>query len=674
LDTLQTRAKFLAPFEAREFLALRASDREPEASTRMERPVVLCGLGRVGWRVLDSLRAAGLPTVVIDIKAEPTDPRVAGVSYFKGDCRQVELLERAGVKDARAVVIVTSDDLVNISTALLARKLNPAARVVVRMFNVNLIARFTGAVKNTVALSVSALVAPVMALTAVTGDTLGAFKLDDGPRQVSELVVADDSELVGRRIDDLAAEHGFVPLAHTPANGPPRLLRAVSGDDALAPGDRLVVCGPPRTLQRLLQRLRGDLLPGVRWAGAVRRWLRTARRTLLEVDLGVKVITPVLFVTLFASTLIFRYGFGSDWGDGLYQTVNIVATGSELHGEDRPEWAKVFLSVLKLAGAALVAGFTAILTNFLIRARLGGALEARRVPDGGHVVVCGLGNVGYRLVQELTAMGERIVAIDIASAGPFLETVRRTGVPVFVGDATVPEVLRQARADSAKVVIAATSSELGNLEIALLVREMNPKQRVVVRLSDPQFAEAVRDAADIRNAMAVPALAAPAFAAAVYGDRVQALVTAAGRTLVVIDLLVNDAEDHLNGRSLRALALDYSLLPVALAGHDLTALRGYRLKVGDKLTAVAEMHDFERLLRQQSPPAVHRVEVESLPASAREVLLPLVQALRHASPEEAVAVLDGGPFTLAEGLTLGEARELLEQLEREKVTARVVSG
>jgi hypothetical protein len=29
----------------------------------------------------------------------------------------------------------------------------------------------------------------------------------------------------------------------------------------------------------------------------------------------------------------------------------------------------VFISVLKLAGAALVAGFTAILTNYLIRAR-----------------------------------------------------------------------------------------------------------------------------------------------------------------------------------------------------------------------------------------------------------------------------------------------------------------
>ena len=518
----------------------------------MERPVVLCGLGRVGRRVLESLRAAGLPTVVLDINVALDDPRLTGVTVFKGDCRRPELLEQAGVKTARAVVIVTSDDLVNISTALLARKMNPGARVVVRMFNQNLINRFTGAVKNTIAMSVSALVAPVIALTAVSGDTLGAFKLDAGSRQISELVASDGSDLVGKRIADLASEHNLIPLAHLSATGSSQSLQAVNGDTVLAPDDRLVVCGPPQAIQKLQQRLRGDLLPGVQWAGAIRRWLRTARRTLLEVDLSVKIITPILFVTLLASTLVFRYGFNLDWGDGLYQTVTIVATGSELHGEDRPEWAKVFLSVLKLAGAAIIAGFTAILTNYLIRARLGGALEVGRVPDSGHVVVCGLGNVGYRLVEELTAMGERVVAIDKAADGPFIETVRRKGVPAFVGDATVPEVLRQARADSAKAVIAATSSELANLEIALLVREMNPKQRVVVRLSDPQFAEAVRDAADITNAVSAPALAAPAFAAAVYGDRVQALFTAGGHPFVVVDLVVNDADDHLNGNAPRA--------------------------------------------------------------------------------------------------------------------------
>ncbi|MDY3563512.1 NAD-binding protein [Gemmata sp. JC673] len=638
----------------------------------MERPVLLCGLGRVGLRVLESLRAAALPVVVIDLKTEPDDPRLCGATVLKGDCRRHELLERAGVKEARGIVIVTSDDLVNISTALLARKLNPTARVVVRMFNQNLITRFGGAVKNTVALSVSALIAPVMALTAVTGDALGAFRLDDGPRQISELLVTDDSELAGRPIADLALQHGFAPLVLAPAAGSPVFLQAVSGQRVLSPGDRLTVTGRPADIQRLVQRLRGDRFAGVQWAGALRRWLRTARRTLLEVDLAVKIITPVLFGTLFASTLVFRYGLDTAWGDGLYQTVSIIATGGDLHGENRPEWAKVFISVLKLAGAALIAGFTAILTNYLIRARLKGALEVRHVPDGGHIVVCGLGNVGYRLVQELIAMNERVVAIDKVADGQFHDTVRRMGVPVFVGDATVPEVLAQTRAGAAKAVIAATDSELGNIEVALLVREMNAKQRVVVRLTEPEFADAVREAADIRNAISAPALAAPAFVSALYGDSVQALVPVAGRTLVVVDLVVNDADDHLNGASLRAFVLDHDLLPIALSGRDLADARGYRLKVGDKLTVVAELPDYERLLRFQQPPTNHRVVAESWPATARDALVPLVCVSRQCSREEATALLHGGAFTVADGLTFGAARELIELLEREKAKARLV--
>jgi Trk K+ transport system NAD-binding subunit len=634
---------------------------------------VLCGLGRVGWRVFDSVVAAGLPVVVIDTNIGPDDPRLRGARAVKGDCRQPEVLEAAGIKDAGGVVIATSDDLVNVSAALVIRKLNATARIVVRMFNQTLLARFGSAVKNTVALSVSALTAPMLALTAVTGDVLGAFKLDDGPRQVSELVVAAGSALAGKRVADVARDHKLVPLALTAVGESPRFLHDIPGDATLSPGDALVVCGAPADLLRLLERERGDLLPGVQWAGALRRWVRTVRRTLWEVDLSVKIATPILFFTILACMLVFRYGLGSDWAEGLYQTVSVIATGAELHGEDKPEWAKVFLSVLKLLGAALIAVFTAILTQYLIRARLGGALEVRRVPDGGHVVVCGLGNVGYRLVTELTAMGERVVAIDRAADGPFIATVRRSGVPAFVGDATVADVLKQVRAGEAKAVIAATSSELANLEIALLVREMNPRQRVVVRLSDPQFAEAVREAADIRNALSIPALAAPAFAAALYGDRVHTLVTAAGRTLVVIEIVIDADESYLIGKSLRALALDYRLLPVAFAGRDLAALAGYRLQVGDRLTAVAEMRDVERMIRRESVPSNASVMVDAYPVTAKESLAAIVRVHRNCSGEEAAAMLDGAPFTLATGLTRGEAQEMVEQVTREKVSARAVA-
>src|SRR5215475_10118429 len=83
----------------------------------MDRPIILCGLGRVGWRVLEYLRAGGLAVVVVDSRCSADDPRLAGVPVVRGDCRQREVLEEAGVARAGGVLIVTSDDLVNISTA-----------------------------------------------------------------------------------------------------------------------------------------------------------------------------------------------------------------------------------------------------------------------------------------------------------------------------------------------------------------------------------------------------------------------------------------------------------------------------------------------------------------------------------------------------------------------------
>src|SRR5438477_5806917 len=106
---------------------------EPQAGPgreTMKQPVILCGLGRVGWRVLEYLRAAGFPVVAIDTRCSPNDPRLDKVRLVRGDCRSQEVLAEAGLAEARGVLILTSDDLVNISAALMVRNLHPEVRVV----------------------------------------------------------------------------------------------------------------------------------------------------------------------------------------------------------------------------------------------------------------------------------------------------------------------------------------------------------------------------------------------------------------------------------------------------------------------------------------------------------------------------------------------------------------
>lgn len=640
----------------------------------MSRTVVLCGLGKVGWRVLDSLRSTGAAVTVIELKVNDDDPRLKGVVVVRGDCRQAEVLERANVRTASGVVVVTSDDLVNVTTALTVRKLNADVRIVIRMFNQNLIARLGTVVKNAVALSVSALTAPLLALAAVSGESLAAFPIGTHRQQLSEITIGPTSPIRGRRIADIAARFRLLVVAHTPHGGSLKLWETVSGNAMLEDGDRLVVCGSPYDIEAVISD--GATATGVRWAGGIRRLLRTVRRTIAAVDTPVRVVSIVLFVSLFASSLVFRFGVGTSWADSLYQTVSVVATGSDLHGENQPGWVKVFLSVLKLTGAALIAGFTAIFTNYLLKARLRGVFEERRIPDGGHVVVCGLGNIGYRCVQELRKLDIQVVAVERAGDNPFAVTVRQLGAAVVVGDATLPEVLAQARAGSARAVIAATASELVNLEIALIVREQNPAQRVVVRITDPEFAQAARVAADIRLALSPPALAGPAFATALLGDRVQSLAPIGDRMIAVVELIA-DPGDELSDRTIHELMVDYHFLPLGVGGGEPFATtgmnKGHRMKVGEHLIAAIDLKDLERMLRREPPPAVWSVRIEEFPLSAQSELEALVRATRGCTLEDARKLMESKQFVVMERTNRGRAEEIVARLGRERVQAHVVA-
>src|SRR5262249_55582379 len=156
------------------------------------------------------------------------------------------------------------------------------------------------------------------------------------------------------------------------------------------------------------------------------------------VDLPVKVCTGVLLGVILCSTLVLHLGVRKyTLVDAFFRTISVMATGADMHEQDFDSpWQKVFAAGLRIVGAALIAAFTAIVTNCLVRAQLGGALEVRRLPEGGHVVVCGLGSIGFRVVEELIGSEERVVVIERARDNPLISTARRLGSPVLIGDAT----------------------------------------------------------------------------------------------------------------------------------------------------------------------------------------------------------------------------------------------
>jgi Trk K+ transport system NAD-binding subunit len=644
----------------------------------MTKPIVLCGLGRMGWRVLEYLQAADLPVVVVDNCCRPEDPRLKRARVVVGDIRHRDVLEAAGVAEASGVIILTSDDLVNISAMLQVRSLNADVRVVLRMFNQNLIARLEKAIKNVFALSTSLLTAPVLAVTAMTGQGLGTFRLEgqaDGMRQIAEATIRAGSTLKGRTIVEVTGYRDLLVLAYLPDKGPAQFLLDVDQEARLSPGDRLVVSGTPQAVNALLNNDEPPA-PHKRWGNWFRRNARVAWRALNEIDRAVLICTMLVLTVIGISTTLFMVYEGKHFSidRALFTVIMLIATAAGVHDADfDTAEMRVFAGFLRIFGMLLTAAFTAIVTNFLLRARLRGAFEVARIPDRDHFVICGLSPIGYRVAEELLHYGESVVVIELDPNNRFVATLRRRRVAVVIGDATVTETLRQAHAATARAVIVVTNHDLVNLESALLVRELNPKQRVVLLQSEPLLADMLRQAANVQLAVSVPALAAPAFLAGLYGDRVQNVFLVRNRLLALIDLVIQP-DDRLRGQSVRTVAVDYRLVPVAVlpaaCGPPPKPLQA-RLTEGDRLVAVVELHDLDRLLRRHPAAAAFAVDVAGYPIPTRAWLVNLIRTVQGLGAEDAEKALASLPLRLQSNLTRGQAEDLLATLTRERVAAQI---
>jgi Trk K+ transport system NAD-binding subunit len=562
--------------------------------------VILCGLGRVGGRVLEYLRAAGETVVVIDNRAHQkrTDDRV---TYLDGDFREPATLAEAGLAEARGVLLVASDDLGNLSALMTILSARPGLRVVVRMFNPQLVVRLGPVASNVFALSASALASPMIALLARTGSGLAAFSLGSQmPMAVGAWTVPQGHDLVGKPLGQVDNAFGLRIIRHGASGAD---LGEVDSARVVAADDRLIVAGPTERVEDLV----GDGVDnsGSRRGYGVVQTIRAIGRLLLQVDWPVRVCAGIFIGVIVLSVLVFRFGMKHDMlVDAFFRTISLLATGADMHAEDvdAGSWQKGFIGLLRLVGTALTAAFTAIFTNYLVRAQLRGALEVRKIPESGHIVVAGLGNVGFRVAVELLERGERVVAIEQRADNPFVPTARRLGAAVIIGDATVTQVLNEAHAATARSIVSATENELSNLEIGLLVRQLHPQKRVVLRLIDSRLAQLLRTAASIRLAVSIPDLAAPAFLAGLYSDRVRTVFVAEGQLFAVLDVVVQ-AEDKILGQPIEVAAKTYRFVPLARtsAGRiELTDLGAHTLTAGDAVTAIVAFRDLSTLLQRET--------------------------------------------------------------------------
>ena len=129
----------------------------------------------------------------------------------------------------------------------------------------------------------------------------------------------------------------------------------------------------------------------------------------------------------------------------------------------------------------------------------------------GHVIVCGLNSLGFRVVEQLTAAGVAAVAVDDAERGATGRRLLRWGVEVIREPSNSAEALHEAGIEGALALIACHDVDLRNLETVLVAAELAPDLRLVARFTNPQLGDQLVAAVPTVRVINLAAAAGPSF-------------------------------------------------------------------------------------------------------------------------------------------------------------------
>ena len=221
-------------------------------------------------------------------------------------------------------------------------------------------------------------------------------------------------------------------------------------------------------------------------------------------DLGFRLGAAALF--LLSVFLVGTLGFkmvspGVTWLDALYMTTITLTTvgyGEVVDLTGHP-WGKIFTILLILMGMGGVLYFISTATAFVLEGQLGHVFWRRRMERksahlSNHVIVCGSGSTALYTAGEIRDV-QRAMVVICDDPGE-LEAARGAlpGVPIIQGDPTSEDVLLKAGLERARGVVACTRSDKDNLLITVLVRQINPRARIVARVNDIKGKERVQKA------------------------------------------------------------------------------------------------------------------------------------------------------------------------------------
>ena len=216
--------------------------------------VIVVGLGNVGTSVTGQLHDLGFDVVCVDDNPDASGipmARQLSLPVVIGDATREQTLQAASLDTCIALVSVTSQDVVNLETALNARALREDLRIVLRLTDDDLAERLQKTTGNTISRSVPYLAAPAFAAAMLEHQVLRTIAVGRHVLLIADVRVADQAGLTGSLLGD-TEQDGQARVLARQVSGSAGLDWSPRRDYRLAPGDRLIVLATRKGLEPFL--------------------------------------------------------------------------------------------------------------------------------------------------------------------------------------------------------------------------------------------------------------------------------------------------------------------------------------------------------------------------------------------------------------------------------------
>ncbi len=173
--------------------------------------------------------------------------------------------------------------------------------------------------------------------------------------------------------------------------------------------------------------------------------------------------------------------------EAFYMTVITVSTVgfSEVHALS--DGGRLFTAFLIITSFGIFAYAISVITTYVLSGEFRDFYKDYKVNKtvekiNGHTIICGYGRNGKQASKSLKLHNENFVVVEKDAKST--ERMRKEKTCLFIeGDATIDQVLDQARIKNAKALITALPNDADNLFVVLSARQKNPDLLIISRAS-----------------------------------------------------------------------------------------------------------------------------------------------------------------------------------------------